>query len=311
MFTKKRILVVGDFMLDLYSIGEVQRISPEAPVPVLRIFEQSHRPGGAGNTLINLISLGMQAIPLGRVGWDDGGDQFIRDLTEEGVDVSFILRDPTFKTPLKNRMIASNQQLMRVDFETPSHLSHDLEKQIVTFLPKLLKQIDIVAISDYAKGFLTCTLLQKLIKEACDLKIPVIVDPKGRDFSRYKGASLIKPNLSEALAAAGLGVEAPLEQVAEKILHQVDIQTLMITRSQEGISIFEKKKMRQDFPARIHEIKDVTGAGDTVLAVVAAALANKMDLSKAAHLANIAAGLAIERIGCARISLDDLTSCLG
>jgi len=307
MFEQKRILVAGDFMLDVYTIGDVQRISPEAPVPVLRVADESRRPGGAGNAILNLVSLGMEVVALGRVGSDDGGTHFIEALTDEGVDVSGITRDPNFQTPLKNRMIAAGQQLVRIDYETPTTLSSELEKQICASFPSLLEGVDMVAISDYAKGFLTVPLLSELIDQARARNIPVIVDPKGRDFLRYRGATIIKPNLSEAVAAAGLGVEATLEEVARQILNEVVIETLMVTRSREGISIFTGDE-RQDYSAKVHEIKDVTGAGDTVLAVVTAALANQMGLSEAAELANVAAGIAIERIGCARISLADLTS---
>lgn len=294
-------------MLDVYTIGDVQRISPEAPVPVLRVTEESRRPGGAGNAILNLVSLGMEVVALGRVGNDGGGSQFVEALAEEGVDVSSIVRDPGFRTPLKNRMIAAGQQLVRIDYEKTTQMETRLEQEVCAMLPSLLKDVDIVAISDYAKGFLTLPLLSELIELARAYKIPVIVDPKGRDFLRYRGATLIKPNLSEAVAAAGLGVEATLDEIARQILDEVAIETLMITRSKEGISIFDGNA-RQDFPARVHEIKDVTGAGDTVLAVVTAALANRMSLADAAELANLAAGIAIERIGCARISLADLSA---
>lgn len=306
-FESKRILVAGDFMLDIYTIGDVLRISPEAPVPVLRVTDVTRRPGGAGNAILNLVSLGMEVVPLGRVGNDEGGDHFIDSLVKEGIDISAIARDPDFQTPLKNRMIAAGQQLVRIDYESPVRIGPSLEQKICSALPSLLKGIDVVAISDYAKGFLTLPLLSELIDQSRAHKIPVIVDPKGRDFLRYRGATLIKPNLSEAIAAAGLGAEATLDDIARQILDEVAIEKLMITRSKEGISIFDGDS-RQDFPARVHEIKDVTGAGDTVLAVVTAALANRMNLAQAAELANVAAGIAIERIGCVRISLADLSA---
>lgn len=163
-----------------------------------------------------------------------------------------------------------------------------------------------MAISDYAKGFLTPSLLSQVIKMAKEHEVQVIVDPKGMDFTRYRGATLIKPNYAEARGAAGLGMEATLDDVAARILHDVSIETLLITRSKEGISVFSRSEARRDFPAHVHEVKDVTGAGDTVLAVITAALANQLSLSEAARLANVAAGIAIERIGCARISLADL-----
>ncbi len=309
MFEKKRILVVGDVMLDVYTMGEVHRISPEAPVPVLRVKEESRQPGGAGNAILNLVSLGMEVVALGRIGADGAGSHFLEALEQEGVDTSAMVEDSSFQTPVKNRMIASGQQIVRIDHETPSILSAALEKQICATFPTLLKGVDIVAISDYAKGFLTPSLLKELITQARELRVPVIVDPKGRDFFRYRGSSLLKPNLSEAIAAAGLGMEATLDDVARQILQEVAVETLMITRAKEGISIYSRHDcVRHDFPAQVHEIKDVTGAGDTVLAVITAALANQLPLDEAAKLANLAAGIAIERIGCARVSSDDLVS---
>lgn len=303
--TGKKILVAGDLMLDIYTLGEVERISPEAPVPILRVLDESKRPGGAGNAILNLISLGMDVVALGRVGNDGGGRALLESLSAEGVDISSVHTDPSFQTPLKNRMIAAGQQLVRIDHEKPTSLQVHLEKKIIASFPSLLKGIDTIAFSDYGKGFLTPNLLRALIDEASLQGIPVIVDPKGRDFVRYRGASVIKPNLSEAIAAAGLGAEATLDQVARHLLETVAIESLMITRSKEGISLFSEEG-RSDFPAQVHEIKDVTGAGDTVLAIVTAALANGIPLTVAAELANVAAGIAIEQIGCVRVSLADL-----
>ncbi len=303
----KKILVAGDVMLDIYTIGDVVRISPEAPVPVLRVKEETQRPGGAGNAILNLISLGMEVVALGRVGDDPGGFTFLEEMKKERVDTRGIVCEPSFKTPLKNRMIASGQQIVRIDHERPSLLTQEMEARIINLLPALLENIDVVAISDYAKGFLTQSLLTQLISSAKKQGIPIVVDPKGMDFNRYQGATLLKPNLAEAVGAAGLGIEATLDDIAARILSDVDIETLLITRSKEGISLFTRNQRRQDFPAQIHEVKDVTGAGDTVLAIITAAVANHLSFGEAAILANVAAGIAIERVGCARISLADLS----
>jgi D-beta-D-heptose 7-phosphate kinase/D-beta-D-heptose 1-phosphate adenosyltransferase len=305
---RKKILVIGDFMLDVYTFGDVHRISPEAPVPVLRVVEESRRPGGAGNAILNLVSLGMEVIAVGRVGNDVGGSTFLQEMAKERVDTRGVICDFSFQTPLKNRMIAAGQQLLRIDYERPSPLKPHLESEVVASLPKLLEKVEIVAISDYAKGFLTPSLLSSLIGLANQRGIPVIVDPKGIDFTRYHGATLIKPNLLEAVGAAGLGMEATLDDIASRIMKTVTIDCLMVTRSKEGISVFQRDKIRQDFPAHVHEVKDVTGAGDTVLAIITAALANRLSIAEAAKLANIAAGIAIERVGCARISLSDLAA---
>lgn len=299
MFEKKKVLVAGDFMLDVYTEGDVRRISPEAPVPVLCVKSESRIPGGAGNTILNLISLGMDVVALGRIGEDQSGRYFLEAIADENVDTRGIFVDPIFQTPEKNRMMASGQQIVRIDYEKVLPLHEELQKTIIEKLPTLLRNVDIIAISDYAKGFLTPTLLQEIMS----YPIPVIVDPKGLDFTRYFGAKVLKPNLLEAVAAAGLGSEASLDKIAEALLQGVE--TLMITRSQEGISLFSKEG-RRDFAAKVHDVRDVTGAGDTVLAVVTAALANDYALDEACSLANIAAAIAIEKLGCARVTLEEI-----
>ncbi|MFN0064804.1 MAG: bifunctional heptose 7-phosphate kinase/heptose 1-phosphate adenyltransferase [Chlamydiales bacterium] len=308
LFEKKKVLVVGDFMLDIYTIGDVKRISPEAPVPVLCVTDERRLPGGAGNTILNLISLGMDVVALGRVGDDTAGRDFLEAIADENVDTRGIFVDRGFKTPEKNRMMANSQQIVRVDYENPLPLTSYMEGKVVEIFPTLLKDVEVVAVSDYAKGFLTPTLLEQILALAQKQGIPVIVDPKGLDFTRYHGATVLKPNLSEAIAAAGLGLEATLDEVAETILADIGVETLMITRSKEGISLFHVREGRRDFPARVHEVRDVTGAGDTVLAVVTASMANGFSLDEAARLSNAAAALAIERVGCARITLEELTS---
>ncbi|MCP5469320.1 MAG: bifunctional hydroxymethylpyrimidine kinase/phosphomethylpyrimidine kinase [Chlamydiales bacterium] len=299
MFERKKILVAGDFMLDIYTQGEVRRISPEAPVPVLCVKDERRIPGGAGNTILNLISLGMDVVALGRVGNDQAGRDFLQSIADENVDTKGIFVDQHFCTPEKNRMMAGGQQIVRIDYEEVSSLPEYLYQKVIEQLPQLMKGIDVVAISDYAKGFLTPALLQEIIS----YDIPVIVDPKGLDFTRYWGAMVLKPNLGEAIAAAGLGHEATLDDVAAVLLKGAE--NLMITRSSEGISLFGAEG-RRDFPAQVHEVRDVTGAGDTVLAVLTAALANGYSLDEAAQLGNLAAAVAIECLGCARVSVDQI-----
>lgn len=299
----KSILVLGDFMLDVYTVGSVERISPEAPVPVLQVDSEYSLPGGAGNTILNLASLGMRVRAVGRLGNDASGHIFFDEMAKEGVDTSGIFFDQDFMTPRKNRMMADSQQIVRVDYERRTPLSEKVEQEVIDSLPALLDGIDIVAISDYAKGFLSKPLLSALIERS---DVPVIVDPKGMDFSRYRGATIIKPNLGEAIAAAGLGLEATLEDVADTIIRETVIETLIVTRAGEGISIFSKEQDRCDYRATVHAVRDVTGAGDTVLALLTAAIANKSSLADAAYLSNVAASIAIERVGCARVTLKDL-----
>lgn len=305
-FNPVRVLVIGDFMLDTYTTGRVKRVSPEAPVSILHVEKEESLAGGAGNVALNLVALGAKVAVVGRIGQDIAGDELKECLEREGVLTDSLVYERGFKTPVKNRLIADLQQVLRVDFETISPLPEDLEAEILRDIPALLDKVQIVAISDYGKGFLTCSLLKEVIRMANERKVLVIVDPKGDDFSRYNGATIIKPNLSEAYAAARLAPPASLEQVAEKIFAICEVESILITKSEAGISIFHRNGSSQNFPVRSKEVKDVTGAGDTVLATISLALANSLDIKYAAQLANIAAGIAIERSGCARIDLSAL-----
>ncbi len=303
-----RVAVIGDYMYDTYTTGKVRRISPEAPVPVLDVIRQEGRPGGAGNVVLNLISLGAQVVAIGRVGADIAGESIVKSLAAEGVNVDGLIVQTPYQTPVKNRLIADAQQVIRVDFEAITPIPENIEQTVVERLPLLLDGIDILAISDYGKGFLSPSLLMAVIDMAKARNIPVIVDPKGDDFTRYQGATVLKPNLQEAYAAAKMSHTASLEHVAEALFKKVNIDLLMITRSEAGISLFTREGERLDFPVRSKEVKDVTGAGDTVLAMVSVALGNRLEFADAAQLANIAAGIAIERLGCARINLSDLAT---
>ena len=301
-----KVLIAGDLMLDTYTIGKARRISPEAPVAVIHVQREENRPGGAGNVILNMISLGSEVVALGRIGNDRHGKILKDCLEQENVDMRGIVTQPGYFTPIKNRIIAENQQIVRVDHEQILLLEEQLEQHIIEQLPSLLEGVQVVALSDYGKGFLTRTLLSALIEHSKVRGIPVITDPKGTDFAKYSGSTIIKPNLGEAYAAANLPSHAPLEKVAERILSQANADVLLITRSESGISIFEREGSRHDFPVRIHEVKDVTGAGDTVLAMLAFAVGNKLSLAEAVQLSNVAAGIAIEHLGCARVTLTEL-----
>lgn len=302
----KRVLAAGDFMLDTYTLGKVKRISPEAPVSVLQVEREELRPGGTGNVVLNLASLGAQVIALGRIGNDPSGKALRDAFADEAVDTRALFVQEHYPTPVKNRLIAGNQQIVRVDHEKVMPLSSDLERRILQILPELVQSVDVVAISDYAKGFLSKSVLAALIKEARERRIPVIVDPKGVDFSKYSHATVIKPNESEAIAASGLSEESGLGEMATRLLEVTGVEALFITRSEMGIAVFTRQGKRHDAPVVVRQIRDVTGAGDTVLAVLTLALANGMSLESASYFSNVAAGIAIEYFGCARVTMKDL-----
>jgi rfaE bifunctional protein kinase chain/domain len=301
-----KVLVIGDILLDTYTIGKAKRISPEAPVAIIQVLQEESRPGGAGNVALNLVSLGTEVVVMARIGHDSAGETLYATLKNEGVNVRGLVTQQGYRTPVKNRIIAENQQIVRVDHEQITSIPELLEQQVIEQLPELLEGVKVVAISDYGKGFLSRTLLSAVLEQAKRQGIPVIADPKGIDFSKYSGATVLKPNLAEAYAAANLTADMPLEIVAQRVLQISQVDVLMITRSEAGISLFFKDGSRHDFPVKMKEVKDVTGAGDTVLATLTCALANNLTITEAAQLSNIAAGIAIERFGCARITLSEL-----
>lgn len=298
------VLVVGDFLLDTYTTGTVRRISPEAPVPILEVTALDSRPGGAGNVVLNLASLGARVFAAGRIGVDADGERLLAALSGANTDLSALLPSKHPKTPVKNRLVANGQQLLRVDSEVITPITPAFEESLFSHLSPLLSKIDIIALSDYGKGIATPTLLARLIETARTRNIPIIIDPKGRDFAKYRNATIIKPNLKEAYDAANLTYDQPLELVAERLL-PLGFDHLLITRSEEGITLFTKN-VRKDFPVRLREVKDVTGAGDTVLAVLSVALGNGLSIEDAIPFANCAAGLVIERLGCAQVTLEEL-----
>lgn len=304
-WSKDKVLVVGDFLLDTYTQGQVKRVSPEAPVMVVHAKEISKLPGGAGNVALNLASLGCSVSVLGRLGPDSAKEDLMHSLEQEGIDTKYLYTQKAYQTPLKNRVMAEGHQIVRIDFEEALPLSKSLEDQIIADLPKILSNVSTVAISDYAKGFLSDTLLKALIEKAKALNIPVLIDPKGKDFTKYKGAFLIKPNFSEAILASGYEDGTDLELVAHQIKEMTHIPNIMVTRSSQGLSLFTESGAKH-FPVKVREVVDVTGAGDTVLAVLTFAIANKIDLDDASILCNLAAGEVVEHLGCARISIKRL-----
>ena len=307
LLASRRVLVIGDLVLDRYTYGKTDRVSPEAPVLVLDVQREEVLPGGAGNVALNLQALGAEVTVLGRVGEDHAASELQQQLRSLGCASFHLLAQKGWQTPVKNRLIAANQQMVRVDYEEVSPLAADLEEIFVHALPVYLDAVDAVAVSDYGKGFLTDRILKTLFHEAQKRSIPVVTDPKGSQFTKYRGTSLLKPNLKEAYAAAKLALTAPLEEVARVLLQETEARALMITRGEAGISLFFANGEEKHFPVEEKQVKDVTGAGDTVLAVLTFALANGLAESQAAEWCNIAAGIAIERIGCARVSLSDLS----
>ena len=303
-FEKTHVLVVGDVMLDRYWHGPASRISPEAPVPVVRIEEREERPGGAGNVALNIAALGGKATLMGVTGNDETGRMLQSLLEAAGVDCRFeqLGQIPTIT---KLRVISRHQQLIRVDFEE-GFLDFDATGMLSEFT-QLLASVDVVVLSDYGKGSLTDP--QFLIQSARIAGKPVLVDPKGNDFSRYRGASMITPNLAELEAAVGPCCgDQEIETKGRSLMSELAIEALLITRGEQGMTLLQRGQPTRHLPTHAREVFDVTGAGDTVISVLAAGLAAGLSRPMATRLSNVAAGMVVAKLGTASVSAGELAA---
>ncbi|MCH9843725.1 MAG: bifunctional D-glycero-beta-D-manno-heptose-7-phosphate kinase/D-glycero-beta-D-manno-heptose 1-phosphate adenylyltransferase HldE [Gammaproteobacteria bacterium] len=301
-FDLSRVLVVGDIMLDSYWHGASKRISPEAPVPVVDIVQSEERIGGSGNVALNLASLGADVTIVGVIGEDEDGITLKIKLDAAGISHDLQVSDSK-STIKKLRIISQNQQLLRLDFE---ELFTDKDASIVTTkAEKLLSSSGALVLSDYGKGSLEKS--RRLIKLARNKKIPILVDPKGNSFEVYKGATLLTPNFSEFQAVVGpCSSEKILAEKGEKLISKLEIEALLITRSEKGMTLLRKDLPTVHLPAHAREVFDVTGAGDTVIAVLAAALASRIDILDAVTMANVAAGIVVGKLGTSTVSQPEL-----
>lgn len=302
VFTKARVLVVGDVMLDRYWFGDVQRISPEAPVPVLKVNRVEERPGGAANVARNIASLGAQCTLLSVVGADEAGSCLHRLLSEQGGIEACLHRDESISTIVKLRAIARQQQLLRIDFETrPSN--EVLQATLLEFKEKLAL-CDVVILSDYGKGGLAH--IAEMIPLAREAGKRVLVDPKGDDYARYHGATLLTPNRNEFEQVAGSWQsEAELTRKAEQLRSELNLDALLVTRSEEGMSLFRAGEVFHE-PTQAREVFDVSGAGDTVIATLAVMLASGAAMPEAMRIANRAAGIVVGKLGTAVVSREEI-----
>jgi rfaE bifunctional protein kinase chain/domain len=298
-----RVLVVGDVMLDRYWFGEVNRISPEAPVPIVRVEKREERLGGAANVARNVAALGAQTGLLGVVGKDEAGDTVDTLLKEMGI-ASHLTRDPAISTIIKLRVLGRQQQLLRVDFEEAP--TDAVLRDKLTQFNALMPQHDVIVFSDYAKGSLVN--VAQMIAAAKALNKLVLVDPKGDDFSPYKGASFLTPNKAELRRIVGnWKSEEELTTKAQNMRAELDLQGLLLTRSEEGMTLYTAQG-QVNFPAMAREVFDVSGAGDTVIATMAALLGSGMPVAQAVDMANRAGGIVVGKLGTATVTRDELFS---
>ena len=304
-FANARVLVVGDVMLDRYWFGDVNRISPEAPVPVVRVRRVEERPGGAANVARNIAALGGRVSLLAVIGDDEAGKALEGLLTGSGVD-AVLHRDAELSTTVKLRVVGHQQQLLRIDFERAPSKEALAEK--LGEYERLVDEADAVVLSDYGKGGLAH--VTRMIELARAHGKPVLVDPKGSDYARYRGATVLTPNRSEFREVAGRWTdEADLAARARKLRADLDLEALMVTRSEEGMSLFTAADSRHE-PTRAREVYDVSGAGDTVIATLSLMVAAGASLASAMRVANHAAGIVVGKLGTAVVHREELLESL-
>jgi rfaE bifunctional protein kinase chain/domain/rfaE bifunctional protein nucleotidyltransferase chain/domain len=311
-FHGRKVLVLGDIMLDRYWFGTVHRISPEAPVPVIKKCGDTPAPGGAANVAANIASLGGIPVLVGTIGGDDAGRELKGILEKRGIDLEHLFVERDRPTTIKTRIIAHNQQVVRVDEEETSPAGPSVLGRITETVRALLPSVDLLVISDYGKGLVLPDLAAQVIRMAREVGPRVVVDSKAADYSPFKGAYLLTPNRTEAARAAGVspGRSDSLAASGALLLENLGVEAVIITRSEEGMTLFEPGREPVNFPTRARTVYDVTGAGDTVVATIGLALAAGASLAVTAELANLAGGIAVERFGTSAVTEDQLRRAL-
>jgi len=307
-FSQVRVLVIGDLMLDRYIWGQVERISPEAPVPVVHVIRESLHAGGAGNVVTNIRALGGHVVACGIVGKDQAGQHLRHELTVLGAGVQGVTISKGTTTTSKTRIIAHSQQVVRLDHEESDTLDTRVRSQLYRFVRRHVAEFNVLVISDYGKGVVDAEFLSLLSTLRAEHKFVYLIDPKRRNFAHYRGATLVKPNREEAGIAAGIEIrsEQDLTQAGVHLLQFWQTEAVLISRSEEGMSLFKRQGAPQHFPTTTREVYDVTGAGDTVLAACALALGAGATLEEATILANHAAGVVVGKVGTATVSPAEL-----
>lgn len=312
VFSERRVLVVGDLMIDEYMWGDVERISPEAPVPIVSVRNETYRLGGAGNVVNNLVDLGAKVVVTGVVGDDNRGKMLLERMASLNIETGGIVRLDDRPTIRKTRIIASDQQVLRIDWERIAPVSEISLPPIYRFLEQFIPEVDAVVVSDYGKGLISASLMDIVTATAQKYGKFVIADPKGLDFSKYSGVSMITPNKKEASLAAGIDIidEATLNRAGSRLLDLAGSESVLITLGKDGMQLMRKNAASFKIKAIAKQIYDVSGAGDTVLAVMGLAAASGFSLEDSARLANIAAGIVVGKIGTATVSVEELREAL-
>jgi D-beta-D-heptose 7-phosphate kinase/D-beta-D-heptose 1-phosphate adenosyltransferase len=306
------VLVIGDLMLDQFIWGKVSRISPEAPVPVVEVTEETYMPGGAGNVACNISALDCTASLIGAIGKDFYADSFLEKYQNTNIDTSGIVHFTDRNTIVKTRIIAHQQQVVRVDRESKKPLTPEVIDQAFTNIKDKITKVKAVIISDYGKGLITDKILDFTIAECNRLNIPVLVDPKIENFQKYKNITCMTPNFLEARQGMNrmkVETEQEIETLGQDILSTLNAKSILITRGEYGMSLFENNKITH-IPTVAKEVYDVTGAGDTVISTLAICLGNGFNIKDSAYISNIAAGIVVGKLGTATVSKKEIVNYL-
>ncbi|MCD4742381.1 MAG: D-glycero-beta-D-manno-heptose-7-phosphate kinase [Desulfobacteraceae bacterium] len=311
-FKNLKVLVLGDLMIDEYVWGNVNRISPEAPVPVVSVNNTSFTLGGAGNVVNNLISMGASVSVAGTAGTGKTGNILTEKLKQFGVDTQGLIEEPYRPTTRKIRIIASNQQMLRIDHEVTKEIQIETFSRLKQVLSKKIPLVDLIIISDYAKGLITKKIISFVVKSTKNQNILTIADPKGLDFSKYKNVSILTPNQKEAALASNIEINSikDLFNAGKKLLDQISLNKLLITCGKDGMVLFEHDKEPFILESEARQVFDVSGAGDTVISILGLSLASGGTFKQSAIAANAAAGIVVGKVGTATLSIKELNNAL-
>lgn len=304
-FKELKVAVIGDMMLDDYLIGTVERISPEAPVPVVSIKEERFVLGGASNVVNNLATLGAKTVCFGVIGNDFDGERLLKELSDKGIETDDVIKDDKRPTIVKRRVIGENQQLLRLDWEDNSPISVELEDKILNRFKERVDELNAVILSDYDKGVLTERVVKEVIKICNEKGIIVVVDPKPKNTKNYMGATSMTPNRKEARECLGTTNLKDIVEIGKELKNRLNLKNLLLTRSEEGISVFEGDEVF-NIPTYAKEVYDVTGAGDTVISVYTLACASGVSLKDSAKIANTAAGIVVGKVGTSTVTKEEI-----
>ena len=307
-FDGKRIAVIGDLMLDGYFWGDVKRISPEAPVPVLEVEDEFFRFGGAANVALNIFTLGGIPVPVGVIGNDSYGSIFSSLIKEKNIEDAGIIIDNERPTTTKTRVIANSQHVVRIDKESKAYISNKIESKISFYIESVINKLDGIILQDYNKGILTPSLISKIISLANKKNILITVDPKFDNFFEYKNVTVFKPNRKETETVLGIRIknDKDISSAGRNLLHKLNSEYVLLTLGEAGIAVFEKGDKERRMPTKARRVADVSGAGDTVISTLTIGLAAGANIYEACFLANYAAGVVCEEVGIVPIEKEKL-----